>query len=219
MEDIFDKANGHGTPSGKNSQSSEARTSSEGAPKKKRKTVTEDLRKDIEEQKQLAQNNYEKFLRAYAELENYKKRAEKDKADNLKYANEEFLRDLLPFVDNLQRAVDHASAEKNKDADALIEGVELTLKDLIRILEKHGLQLVDSIGKHFDPNLHEAMMQVESGAHEPQTVVEEFQKGYLIKDRLLRPARVSVAVKPEPGEEEKPEGKERSSPSNHETSE
>ncbi len=158
MEDISHKANGHGTPSGRNSQSSQANTSSDEAPKKKRKTVTEDLRRDIEEQRQLAQNNYEKFLRVYAELENYKKRVEKDKADNLKYANEELLKDLLPFVDNLQRAVDHASEEETKNPDALIEGVELTLKDLLRVLEKHGLQSVESIGKHFDPNLHEAMM-------------------------------------------------------------
>ena len=131
------------TPVGGDDEVSRAKASSKNAPKKKRKSAVEDLKKNIEEQKQLAQNNYEKFLRAYAELENYKKRTEKDRADNLKYANEELLRDLLPFIDNLERAVDHASFEKNRNPEALIEGVELTLRDLMRILEKHGLRPIE----------------------------------------------------------------------------
>lgn len=218
MEDISTKTENHGTPSEENSKSFQTKNPSEVSPKKKRKTIVEDLKRTIEEQKQFAQNNYEKFLRAYAELENYKKRAEKDKVDILKYANEDLVRDLLPFVDNLQRAVEHASAEKDNDPEALIEGVKLTLKDLMRTLEKHGLKPIESVGGVFDPNLHEAMMQVQSDDHEPQTIVEEFQKGYLLKDRLLRPARVSVAMKPEPREEEKAEGERPSFPSDNEVS-
>ncbi len=175
-------------------KSQERKTVSEGSPKRKRKPTLEDLKKQLENEKQVAQDNYEKFLRAYADLENYKKRAEKEKVDNFRYATEELIRDLLPFVDNLERAVEHASSETDNNPQALIEGVELTLKDLIKVLEKHGLQPIESVGKPFDPNLHEAMMQVENEEYEPQTVVEEFQKGYLIRDRLLRPARVSVAM-------------------------
>jgi len=199
------------TPVGGDDEVSRAKASSKNAPKKKRKSAVEDLKKNIEEQKQLAQNNYEKFLRAYAELENYKKRTEKDRADNLKYANEELLRDLLPFIDNLQRAIDHASFEKSRNPEALIEGVELTLRDLMRILEKHGLRPIESVGGQFDPNLHEAMMQVDSENHDPQTVVQEFQRGYVLKDRLLRPARVSVAMRPETQEKDETEQGESSS--------
>ena len=218
MEDTSAKTKNHETPPGENSHSSRAkpRTPPGDSPKKNRKTIIEDLKKGIEEQKQLAQNNYEKFLRTYAELENYKKRVEKDRAENLKYTNEGLIRDLLPFVDNLQRAVEHAATEKNNNPGALIEGVELTLKDLTSVLEKHGLKPIESVGRVFDPNLHEAMMQVETEEHGPQAIVEEFQKGYLFKDRLLRPARVSVAMKTKPGEEKKAGGEGTSPPSNHE---
>ena len=175
--------------------------------KKKRKNLVDDLKKNLDEQKQLAQNNYEKFLRAYAELENYKKRIEKERAENLKYANEELLRNLLPSIDNLHRAIEHASSEDNDSPEALADGVRLTLTELIRILEKYGVESIESVGKPFDPNLHEAMLQVETEDHEPLTIVEEFQKGYRIKDRLLRPARVSVAKRPEV-EKKRPEAQE-----------
>jgi molecular chaperone GrpE len=199
MEDTTAKAKNQEIPAGEKSESTHAKTPSEGSPKKTRKAIIDGLKKDIEEHKRLAQDNYEKFLRAYAELENYKKRVEKDRAENLKYANEGLLRHLLPFIDNLERAVDHALAEENDHSKALIEGVELTLKDLVKVLENYGLTPIESVGKPFDPSVHEAMMQVESEIQEPETVVEEFQKGYLIKDRLLRPARVSVAMKNKTG--------------------
>jgi molecular chaperone GrpE len=182
-------------------ESLETKVSPEQPRKKKRKSTVEDLKKRLEDQKHLAQDNYEKFLRAYADLENYKKRVERERADTLKYGNEELMRDLLPFMDNLERAIEHASSEINNNPRALIEGVQLTLKDLRTALEKHGLKAIESVGKPFDPSLHEAMMQVESEAHDPQIVVEEFQKGYLIRDRLLRPARVSVAATREVSEE------------------
>jgi len=182
-------------------ESLETKVSPEEPRKKKRKSTVEDLKKRLEDQKHLAQDNYEKFLRAYADLENYKKRVEKERADTLKYGNEELMRDLLPFIDNLERAIEHATSETNNNPQALIEGVQLTLKDLRTALEKHGLKAIESVGKPFDPSLHEAMMQVESEAHDPQIVVEEFQKGYLIRDRLLRPARVSVAATREVSEE------------------
>lgn len=206
MEDMSTNAKGQGKASQENSKSLEVKASSEVSPKKKRKPTVDDLKKQLDDQKQLAQDNYEKFLRAYADLENYKKRAEKEKSDNLRYANEELMRDLLPFLDNLERAVEHASSETDNNPQALIEGIELTLKELMRVLEKHGLKPIDSVGSPFDPNLHEAMMQTETEEYEPQTVVEEFQKGYLIRDRLLRPAKVSVAMRPEDREERKTEG-------------
>jgi len=205
MEDKSTNTKNHQTVSPENSKSPQVKASSGESPKKKRKTPIEDLKRELDEQRQLAQNHYEKFLRAYAELENYKKRVEKERVDSLKYANEGLIRDLLPFIDNLQRALEHTASEKNNNPKGLIEGLDLTLKDLMRVLEKYGLEPIESVGRPFNPNLHEAMMQVEGEGHEPHTIVEEFQRGYLIKDRLLRPARVSVAMKPESREEEKTE--------------
>ncbi len=101
--------------------------------------------------------------------------------------------------------MEHGSSEKNDNTTALIEGLKLTLKDLIRVLGNYGLAPIESVGRPFDPNLHEAMMQVEREDHEPRTIVQEFQKGYRIKDRLLRPARVSVAMGPESREGERAE--------------
>jgi molecular chaperone GrpE len=196
MDDTSGCAKDHEGPSSVERESIAAETPEEESPKKKRRLLVEELKKSLEEQKQLAQNNYEKFLRAYAELENFKKRVDKERADNLRYANEELMRDLLPFIDNLERAVQHAVPEMNTDSPALTQGIELTLRELLRVLEKHGLKPIEAAGKPFDPNLHEAMMQVESEDHDPQTVVGEFQRGYLIRDRLLRPARVSVATRP-----------------------
>ena len=219
MEDISVKAGNHEAPSGEESQVAQKKARLADSGKKKRKTTVDDLKKDIEAQKQIAQDNYEKFLRVYAELENYKKRVEKDRIENLRYANEELLRDLLPFIDNLQRAVDHASSEEDTNPGALMDGIELTLKDLRKLLEKHGLRPIESVGARFDPNLHEAMMQVENNVQEPQTVVQEFQKGYLFKDRLLRPARVSVAMRPESKAEEKIDGEGQPLASNSESSE
>lgn len=184
----------------------QAKTATDESPRRKRRSTLEDLRKTLEEKKQLAQDNYEKFLRAYAELENYKKRVERERADSLRHVREELIRDILPFIDNLRRAVGHAAPEADNDPKALVEGVDLTLRELMRVLEKYGLEPIESVGRRFDPNLHEAMMQVESETCEPQTVVEEFQRGYLLKDRLLRPARVSVATRPQP-EDESAEGK------------
>ncbi len=205
MEDNEAKAENLGTVSLETGESQEAKSPPRESPKKKSKAIIEGLKKNLEEQRQLAQNHYEKFLRACAELENYKKRVEREKADGLKYANEGLIGDLLPFIDNLERAVEHGSSEKNDNTTALIEGLKLTLKDLIRVLGNYGLAPIESVGRPFDPNLHEAMMQVEREDHEPRTIVQEFQKGYRIKDRLLRPARVSVAMGPESREGERAE--------------
>jgi len=130
-----------------------------------------------------------------ADFENYKKRAAKEKEEWTKFANEDLIRGILPFIDNLERAVNHA--QKVSDTGVLIEGVRLTLQQLLQALNKFGLSTFESVGKPFDPTVHEAMLVVETDQHEPNQVVEEFQKGYLLKDRLLRPATVSVSKVPE----------------------
>ena len=138
-----------------------------------------------------ARQNHDRWLRERADLENLKRRTERERADAIKFGNERLLRDLLPVVDNLERAAAHARGGGN--GKPLIEGVELVLKGLLDVLDRHGVKRVETHGTRFDPAHHEAMAHVESEQHEPNAVVEEHQPGYRLNDRLLRPALVSVA--------------------------
>ena len=160
------------------------------------RTVGEDLdalRAKLHEKEQEAAENYDRYVRAVADLENYKKRALRDKADAVKYGNENVIRDLLPLTDSLDRAL--KQAEASCDFEAFRKGLEMLRVQLLGSLEKHGVQAIDSLEKPFDPNVHEAMMQVDSDTHEDNQVVDEFEKGYTLNGRLLRPARVSVCKK------------------------
>ena len=159
--------------------------------KKKEDKEIEELKKKLEEKEKEAKENYDRLLRTAADFENYKKRAAREKEDWTKFANEDLVRAILPFIDNLERAVNHA--QKIADTGVLVEGVRLTLQQLLQSLNKFGLSSFDSVGKPFDPAMHVAMLVVETDKHEPNQVVEEFQKGYLLNDRLLRPATVSVS--------------------------
>jgi len=163
--------------------------------KEDKEKEVEELKKKLEEKEKEAKENYDRLLRVAADLENYKKRAAKEREDWTKYANEDLMKAILPFIDNLERAVNHA--EKVTDTGVMIEGVRLTLQQVLQTLNKFGLASFESVGKLFDPAMHEAMLVVESDQHEPNRVVEEFQKGYLLNDRLLRPATVSVSKLPE----------------------
>ena len=163
--------------------------------KKKEEKEIEELKKKLEEKEKEAKEYYDRLLRAAADLENFKKRAVKDKEEWTKFANEDLIKSILPVIDNLERAVNHA--EKVVDTGVMIEGVRLTVKQILQTLTRFGLVPFESVGKPFDPSVHEAMLVVESDQHEPNHVVEEFQKGYLLNDRLLRPATVSVSKLPE----------------------
>jgi molecular chaperone GrpE len=135
-------------------------------------------------------------LRALAEQENTRRRAQRDIEENSKYAVSNFARDILPVGDNLRRALETITAEA-KGADPTLakfaEGVELTERELVNILERHGIKRVDPVGQPFDHNLHQAVMQVDDANLTPGTVVQVFQPGYTIQGRLLRPAMVTVA--------------------------
>lgn len=149
------------------------------------------LRQQLEAKETEAKNNYDRLLRQAAELENYKKRTVRERDEAIRFANESLIKDLLPVVDNLERAIAHAAGGDN--GKPLVEGVELVLRGLLDILAKHGVVAISATGQPFDPSKHEAMTQVETEDHEPNSVVEELHKGYLLRDRLLRPALVSVA--------------------------
>ncbi|MBN2254131.1 MAG: nucleotide exchange factor GrpE [Deltaproteobacteria bacterium] len=150
-----------------------------------------DLEKDLEQMKKEAADNYDKYLRAAAEMENYKKRAVREKADAIKYGNETLIRDILPIVDSLERALDHSS--NSKDFDSFVEGLNLIYGKLLGVLEKNGVEKIDAVGKDFDPHFHEAVLQVECADMDDNKVVEKFENGYLLNDRLLRPVKVSVS--------------------------
>ncbi len=151
----------------------------------------ETLRQQLEIKEQEAKTTYERLLRQAAELENFKKRTIREREESIRFANEALVRDLLPIVDNLERALAHAQGDGN--GKPLVEGVEMVLKGLLDVLNKYGVTPIEAVGQPFDPVKHEAMAQVESNDYEPNTVVQEHHKGYLFNSRLLRPALVSVA--------------------------
>ncbi|HEY7316841.1 MAG TPA: nucleotide exchange factor GrpE [Candidatus Binatia bacterium] len=152
------------------------------------------LREQLDLKKKEASENYDRYLRQVAELENFKKRANREKDEAIRFANEALVKDLLPVADNLERALAHAKDGGN--GRPLIEGVEMVLKGFFDVLAKHGVVAISAVGQPFDPTKHEAMAHVESNASDPNTVLEEYHKGYLLRDRLIRPALVSVAKTP-----------------------
>lgn len=134
----------------------------------------------------------EKYLRLAAEFDNYKRLAQRDQRDQIKFGNEQILKELLPVVDNLERAI--KSSIGASPLDALTQGVELTLKQLTGALAKFGVTAVESVGQTFDPATQQAVAQVPSDSVPENHVVEEYQKGYLLQDRILRAAMVTVST-------------------------
>jgi len=174
--------------------SEELRLHMEEERKEKAKEI-EELKRKLEEKEKETKDHYDRLLRVAADFDNYKKRAAKEKEEWVKFANEDLIKTLLAFIDNLERAVNHAG--NVEDSGVLIEGVRLTLQQLLQALGKFGLSSFDSRGKPFDPAVHEAILVVPTDQHKPNQVVEEFQRGYLLNNRLLRPATVSVSKLPE----------------------
>ncbi len=149
---------------------------------------------NIEELKKSLSELNDKYIRLYADFENYKKGTVRDKEELLKFSNEELITDLLTVIDHLELALQHSSG--NESSNSLAEGVELTLKELKNVLEKHGLINIETEGKPFDPSVHHALSQIESEETDENTVVAEFRKGYMLKDRVLRAALVGISKKP-----------------------
>jgi molecular chaperone GrpE len=151
----------------------------------------EDLKKKLEDKEKESTANYDKYLRAVAELDNYRKRAAREKTEIIKYGKEDIIRDILPFMDSLDRALEHDTG----DVQAFKDGVALIQEQLLCCLKKHGVERIETAGMNFDPNFHEALMQTESDQHEDNKIVSEMEKGYLLNGRLLRPSRVCVCKK------------------------
>ena len=135
--------------------------------------------------------NWDRFVRERADLENYRKRVGREKEELLNYGNKSLIEEILPVVDNLERALAHASED---GLTAVVEGIRMTHGLLLTALKKFGVSPVEAAGTQFDPAFHQAMAQVPTDEHPPNTVVEEYQKGYILKERLIRPAMVTVAA-------------------------
>ena len=168
-------------------------------------TVQEDVAEEVP-QEEILQNKVaeleaanaelkDQMLRRQAELENYRKRLIRDKEEAVQYANESLIRDLLGFLDNMERAL--AAGKNSGDVKGLVEGFEMTQNQLLSTLDKNwGLKAIESVGQEFDPSLHEACMMAVDGSLDKETVLEEFQKGYTLHGRVIRPAKVKIG-KPE----------------------
>ena len=153
-----------------------------------------DLPSQLAEKTKEAQENYDRYLRVAAEMENLRKRQERERAELLQFANENLIKELLPVVDNLELALEHG---RQQEAPApLLEGLDLVQQGFLKALARFGVTPINSVGQVFDPAFHNAVMQEEAPEVEDSTVLKEMQKGYLLQNRLLRPAMVVVARNP-----------------------
>jgi molecular chaperone GrpE len=171
--------------------------------RKKTKKVDEMTKQELivklSETEEEAHNNYDLYMRTYAEMENIKKRGIKEREELAKYANESLIKELLPVIDSLEKAIAHARDDQN--SLALVEGLELTRDGLMKTLEKAGLEEVEAMGKPFNPNFHEAVSQQKDDAVAPGHVMIELQKGYVLNGRLIRPSTVVISSGKDTNEE------------------
>ena len=144
----------------------------------------------VKEVQETADKNFDLYVRSQADIDNLKKRFQKEKAELYRFSNESLIKKLLSVGDNLEKAIAHS--EDDNSLDALTEGVELTLKGLMDTLEREGLESVKALGEPFDPNFHEAVSELKDNSAKPGTVIQELQKGYILNQRLIRPAMVIV---------------------------
>ena len=156
---------------------------------------SEETEKDLlEKERSHARNMEERFLRVNSEFENYKKRIVRENSERFKYFNLDLIKELLPSLDNLERAITHAKSE-NKDFDSMIEGLEMVNKMTHEVFEKFGVSRVNTVGEVIDPNIHQAVGVVQSDSVPENHIVEECLGGYLLHDRIIRPAMVRVSGK------------------------
>jgi molecular chaperone GrpE len=166
----------------------------------KEPSAQEKMRAELEEKTRESSQYLDKWIRLQAEFENYKKRIQREKTEQMKFGNEALLKAFLPVLDNLERAIEHG--KDAKEAAPLLSGVEITYRQFLNAFEKFGVKPVPAIGEMFDPEKHEAVSQIMSDL-ESNRVVSEIQKGYFFHERLLRPAKVIVSKAKSEAEEEK----------------
>ncbi len=154
----------------------------------------EQLQAEVKTLEAAKAENYERFVRVSADLENFRKRSRKELSDARIDEKSKVLKDILPVIDNLERALSHAQSTETEATKSIIEGVNLVLRSFQQTMERHKVRAIEAVGKPFDPALHEAVSQAPSADYPPGTVVSALQSGYTIEERLLRPALVVVSV-------------------------
>lgn len=155
----------------------------------------ERLNAEIEEERARTDEEHNRYLRALADFSNFKRRSQEEYSQTVQFASQELISKILPVIDNFQRAID--ASEQTQSFEGLVEGIRLTLRQLGDILEREGVKPIKAVGEQFDPSYHEAVMRVETGEYPENTIIDEFQPGYMQHDRVIRPAKVRVAVAPE----------------------
>jgi len=178
----------------------EHRAEEEKGENKRKDELIEEMRKELEKAHEQIKDYTDKYIRALADMDNQRKRMMKDKEEIIKYANERLIVSILPVIDNFGRAI--SAGENTDNVEKIVDGVRLILKQLEDILEKEGVQSFNSIGEIFDPYKHEAYLAIESKEHKPSTIIDEIEKGYVLKDKIIRPARVTVAKQDEEKKED-----------------
>ncbi|HGJ66761.1 TPA: nucleotide exchange factor GrpE [bacterium] len=149
------------------------------------------MQKELDDAKTKSEEAMDKMLRLAAEFDNYKKRSAREYENIRKYASENIIKELLPIIDNFERGIE--SANELKDFNSFLNGIKLILNQMINLLEKEGVKQIKAIGETFDPNIHEAVMHINSDDYPENIVAQEFQKGYILNDRVIRPAMVAVS--------------------------
>jgi molecular chaperone GrpE len=158
--------------------------------------ANETLERELADARAEKERLEERLVRLQADFENFRKRTLRERQEALSYGHELVVKDLLPVVDNLERAIEHASVSTGADFEGMLQGVELVRRELLGVLAKHGVSTIEAEGEVFDPNLHEALAQMEDDKVPAGRVGRMLQKGYRLRDRLLRPARVMVSKGP-----------------------
>ena len=162
------------------------------------KNESNELNKEQTPEEKL-KDTQDKLLRLMAEMENQRRRSEKEKEEAFEFGGFNFARESLSLIDNLERAIisykSDESLKSENSLDKIINGIEIVKKDLISIFKKNGVEAIDCINKKFDPNFHQAMLEIENSTKEPGIIIQEVQKGYMMKNRLLRPSLVGVTKK------------------------
>jgi len=151
---------------------------------------------ELETAKARAAENWDKYVRLQAEFENYKRRMHKEQSDSLKYAQLPVLREMVGILDNFERAVEHARANPSPELEGIVSGIDMVVQQMVSAFEKFGMTRIKALGEVFDPTLHEAMSIRETEEVPENQVVDEFQPGYVLHDRVVRPAMVVVSKKP-----------------------
>lgn len=159
---------------------------------KQEETIEEEILEDIEEAEEsgeLVNSLKDQLLRLQADFMNFKRRSEEQRSSSMDYAKEKFALDILPCIDNFERALESGEEDKG----SFYDGVSMIYEELIKVLKKNNIEEIDALGEAFDPNMHHAVFAEESDNHDPETVIEILQKGYKIKEKVIRPAMVKVS--------------------------